>query len=360
MTARKPPAEDSDIIEGVAVERPEDGKSSSAGTRRRSTKKAASKESPASAREGDRGKTPAPKGAALARMSLVLASLAMVLALAGLGLQFWKSETAEVAQQAEIDGLAARLAVAEAEAAAARDAAAALKAEMTDFAGNLPPDLSENVASLAARQDALESGLAAVESAGPSRFGSDGGVTLALAQSGMNIAAAMISDSISGRDPSRWLATLSELRAAGLVVGDLDVLRSVMSPLPPTHDALVAEARGLMEPLRSDANKGGNDSWWTAATGRLSDFVTLRRQGEVAAQDGASTANNPLIAFERAVTAGRLFDAVEASVALETGLAALGSWQAKARRRLALDDALATFSADMAARLARANVGKAG
>ena len=360
MTARKPPAEDSDIIEGVAVEKPDGGKSSAGGTRRRSAKKAAAKEPPSSAPENGGAAKPAPGAGDPARMPLIVASLAVVLALVGLGLQLWRSGTAETALRTEINGLVARLAAAEADAAAARSEATVLKADIAELAASLPPDLSNRIVGLATRQDALESGLAAVESAGPAPLGTGGDASLVLAQSGMNIATAMISDSLSGRDPSRWLATLSELRAAGLVVGDLDALRAVMSPVPATHDALVAEARGLIGSLRSNVAKGGNDSWWTAATGRLSDFVTLRRKGESAAQDGAAAANTPILTFERAVTSGRLVDAFEASAALGSRLAALGTWQAEVRRRLALDDALAAFSADMAARLARANAGKAG
>ena len=364
MTARKNPAEDSDIIEGVAVEKNDKeksrGKAAGGGARRRAGRTASATESPASPPDEDTGRGPVPDTAPSARMPLILAALAVILAGAGLGLQFWRAGLEDSALRAEIDGLASRLAAAEADGAAASAEAAALKAELSTLSASLPPDLSDEVAGLVARQDAVEAGLAAVGSAGPAPVASGGDAILALAQSGMNVAAAMINDSLSGADPSRWLATLSELRAAGLVVGDLDALRAVMSPLPATHDALVVAAHGLIEPLRGEAVKHGHDGWWSAATGRLSDFVTLRRQGDGAASDGARAANTPLLAFERAVAAGRLADALAASATLTTDLAALADWQAQTRRRLALDDALAAFSADMAARLARAHAGKAG
>lgn len=354
MTARKPPAEDSDIIEGVAVEKKDKeksrGRAAGGGARRRAGRTASATGSSASP----------PVEAPSSRLPLLLAALAVILAAAGLGLQFWWAGTVDSALRAEIDGLASRLVEAEAQGAAASAEAAALKAELATLSTSLPPDLSDEIAGLAARQDAVETGLAAVESAGPAPLTSGGDAMLALANSGMNVAAAMINDSLSGADPSRWLATLSELRAAGLVVGDLDALRAVMSPLPATHEALVAAAHGLIEPLRGRAAEEGHDGWWSAATGRLSDFVTLRRQGDGAASDGAGAANTPLLAFERAVSAGRLADALAASATLTTDLATLVDWQAQARRRLALDEALAAFSADMAARLARAHAGKAG
>ena len=291
-------------------------------------------------------------------MPLILAALAVILAGAGLGLQFWRAGMEDSALRAEIDGLASRLAAAEADGAAASAEAAALKAELSTLSASLPPDLSDEVAGLVARQDAVEAGLAAVESAGPAPVESGGDAILALAQSGMNVAAAMINDSLSGADPSRWLATLSELRAAGLVVGDLDALRAVMSPLPATHDALVVAAHGLIEPLRGEAAKHGHDGWWSAATGRLSGFVTLRRKEDVSTPQEATQDNAPLAAFERALAAGRLADAIDAGSQIETDMPALAAWIAAAERRATLDDMLARFGAEMAARLARA--GKAG
>ena len=296
-------------------------------------------------------------------LAICLAAAALVLALASLGLQYWRAGTMETALRAEIGSLSAGLEAATADAAAARLDSANIEAALADLVASLPPDLppdlSGDLADLAARQDALESGLAAVETARPAPLVAAGDSGLFLAQSGMSIAAAMINDSRVGDDPSRWLATLSELRAAGLVVGDLDALRQAMSPLPSTHDGLIAAAGELIDPLRQDAGRDGDNGWWSAATGKLSDFVTLRRQGDPTTADGAARANAPLLAFERAVASGRLAEAVATSALLTTDLPALGDWQAAAERRLALDDALASLASDMAARLARAQAERA-
>ena len=378
MTARKPPAEDSDIIEGTAVERQEDD-TASGGTpaggrsRRRTAKKAdrggkagaAQDQTDAGPQAGAGPSTGAP--AASSPKPMMLAGLALLLGLAGIGLQFWRSGTADNALRAEIDGLAAQLAAVEAEAAMARSEAADLRDVLAGLSDSLPPDLSADLAGLAERQDVLEAGLAAMETAGQAPLASGDDAALALAQSGMSVATAMINDSRSGLDPSRWLATLGELRAAGLTVGDLESLRAAMSPLPPTVERLMADARALIEPLRRETAAGGDDGWWSAATGRLSDFIRLRRQGDAAAQDGAARADTPLLAFERAVMADRLGDALAATADIAADLEAdlgadipaLEAWRLAAGRRLALDDRLAGLSADMATQLARARTGKA-
>ena len=62
--------------------------------------------------------------------------------------------------------------------------------------------------------------------------------------------------------------------------------------------------------------------------------------------------------FERALAAGRLADAIDAGSQIETDMPVLAAWIAAAERRATLDDMLARFGAEMAARLARA--GKVG
>lgn len=376
MTSRKPPAEDSDIIEGVAVERQEDGKASgekSSGKgaannrgRRRTARNAASDSKTNTSQQaktdtpaGDNGPANTTSSNGVSRMPVMLAGFAVAVSLAGLGLQLWRAGPVDSALRTSIDTLAAQLAAAEADAKAAREETAKLQDMLAGMAASLPPGLSNEIAGLAARQDVLEAGLAAVEPTGSGPAGPGGDAALALAQSGMGVAVAMINDSLSGGDPSRWLATLSELRAAGLAVGDLDALRHAMIPMPPTHGALMVEARDLIEPLRRDAAKDGHGGWWSAATGKLSDFVTLRRQGDDASGYGTTTVGAPLLAFERAVMADRLADALAASGDLESGVQALEDWRAAAGRRLSLDDGLAAFSADMAARLARSRAGRA-
>lgn len=379
MTEPKPPADNSEIIEGVAVEKQNDGKTAGGRARRRQAKRAAPTDVPTDEPNGTAQEQAAPDagpaaatatatGAApSARMPMMLAiclaGAALVLALASLGFQYWRAGTVENALRAEIESLSAGLEAATADAAAARQETANVQTALADLAASLPrdlpPDLSGDLADLAARQDAIESGLAAIEAARPAPLVAAGDSGRFLAQSGMSIAAAMINDSRVGDDPSRWLATLSELRAAGLMVGDLDALRRAMSPLPPTHDGLIASARDLIDPLRQNASRVGDNGWWSAATGKLADFITLRRQGDPAAADGAARANAPLLAFERAVASGRLAKAVAASALLTTDLAALGDWQAAAKRRLALDDALASLASDMAGRVARAQAERA-
>ena len=131
-----------------------------------------------------------------------------------------------------------------------------------------------------------------------------------------------------------------------------------MSPLPPSRDWLIGEAIAMIAELRGAAGDGEDGGWWSAATGRLSGFVTLRRKEDVSTPQEATQDNAPLVAFERALAAGRLADAIDAGRQIETDMPALAAWIAAAERRAALDDLLARFGAEMAARLARA--GKAG
>ena len=77
----------------------------------------------------------------------------------------------------------------------------------------------------------------------------------------------------------------------------------------------------------------------------------------MAAQDVVPD-NAPLAAFERALAAGRLAEAVDAGKQIETDMPTLAAWIAAAERRAVLDDMVAGFGAEMAARLARA--GRAG
>ena len=376
MTSRKPPAEDQDIIEGVAVEKQDGAKASGRGApRRRAARKGApeakpeakSDPKPESAPESEsaeatggaapRGRNDARAPAATSRMPVVVAGLALVVAGAAFGLQQWQAGTVESGLRAEIDDLSARLAAAEQALTAAASAEASLREEIGGIVSGMPADLKQDLAELAARVTDLESGLSDVETsrAAPAAIGDP---ALVLAQSGMSVAAAMIADSLAGADPSRWLPVLSELRAAGLAVGDIEALRTAMSPLPPSRERLVGDAISMIKELRGVAGDGEDGGWWSAATGRLSGFVTLRRKEDVSTPQEATQDNAPLAAFERALAAGRLVDAIDAGSQIETDMPALAAWIAAAERRAALDDMLAGFGAEMAARLARA--GKAG
>ena len=372
MTSRKPPAEDQDIIEGVAVEKQDGAKASGrGGPRRRAARKGApeAKSEPrqesspesgtaeATGGAAPRGRNDARAPAATSRMPVVVAGLALVVAGAAFGLQQWQADTVESGLRAEIDDLTARLAAAEQALTDAAAAEASLREEIGRIVSGMPVDLKQDLGELAARVTDLESGLSDVETsrAAPAAIGDP---ALVLAQSGMSVAAAMIADSFAGADPSRWLPVLSELRAAGLAVGDIEALRIAMSPLPPSRERLVGEAIAMIAGLRGVAGDGEDGGWWSAATGRLSGFVTLRRKKDVSTPQEATQDNAPLAAFERALAAGRLADAIDAGRQIETDMQALAAWITVAERRAALDDLLARFGAEMAARLARA--GKAG
>ena len=131
-----------------------------------------------------------------------------------------------------------------------------------------------------------------------------------------------------------------------------------MSPLPPSRERLVGEAIVMIAELRGVAADGEDGGWWSAATGRLSGCVTLRRKEDVSTPQEATQDNAPLVTFERSLASGRLADAIDAGRQIETDMPALSTWIVAAERRAALDDMLAGFSAEMAARLARA--GKSG
>ena len=121
MTSRKPPAEDQDIIEGVAVEKQDGAKASGrAGPRRRAARKGAPEAKPetspgsgsaeATGAAAPRGRNDARAPAATSRMPVVVADLALVVAGAAFGLQQWQAGTVESGLRAEIDDLSARLA----------------------------------------------------------------------------------------------------------------------------------------------------------------------------------------------------------------------------------------------------------
>ena len=376
MTSRKPPAEDQDIIEGVAVEKQDGAKASGrGGPRRRAARKGAPEAKPeakpqpkpeyspesgsaeATGGAAPRGRKDARAPAATSRMPVVFVGLALVVVGAAFGLQQWQADTVESGLRAEIDDLTARLAATEQALTDAAAAKASLREEIGRIVSGMPVDLKQDLGKLAARVTDLESGLSDVETsrAAPAAIGDP---ALVLAQSWMSVAAAMIADSLAGADPSRWLPVLSELRAAGLAVGDIDALRAAMSPLPPSRDRLVDDAMAMISELRSVAGDGEDGSWWSSATGQLSGFVTLRRKEDAAAVRDPAPDDAPLAAFERALAAGQFAEAVDAGKQIETDMPALAGWIVAAERRAALDDLLAGFGAEMAARLARA--GKAG
>ena len=296
-----------------------------------------------------------------------MAVAAILIAGAGLALQEWRAASSAEVLQAEIAVLTARLEAAERDAGLAQQEAARLSEEMAERLATLesamPEDPQAALTSLAAAQEALIQRLELLESAPPPAMGTTGDTEMALAQSALTVASAMLADSLSGGDAARWLPVLTELRAAGLDLQTLPALRDALSPPPPSTSQLLAKAAAMMPQLR-DAVRVGTGGWWSSTADRLAGFVTFRRQGETdmpAAADSAS----PLAGFEVAISGGRLEAALAASEDLAAVLpdqaGAINAWRSAATRRLAADAALAGFSADMAARLARLNAGgKAG
>ena len=299
--------------------------------------------------------------------SAMMAVAAILIAGAGLALQEWRTATGAEVLQAEIAALTARLEAAERDAGLAQQEAARLSGEMAGRLATLesamPEDPQAALTSLAAAQEALIQRLELLESAPAPAMGTTGDTEMALAQSALTVASAMLADSLSGGDAARWLPVLTELRAAGLDLQTLPALRDALSPPPPSTSQLLAKAAAMMPQLR-DAVRVGTGGWWSSTADRLAGFVTFRRQGETdmpAAADSAS----PLAGFEVAISGGRLEAALAASEDLAAVLpdqaGAINAWRSAATRRLAADAALAGFSADMAARLARLNAGgKAG
>ena len=166
MTSRKPPAEDQDIIEGVAVEKQDGAKASGrARPRRRAVREGApeaklepkpesspeSGSAEATGAAAPRGRNDARAPAATSRMPVVVAGLALVVAGAAFGLQQWQAGTVETGLRAEIDDLSTRLATAEQAMTDAAAAEASLREEIGGIVSGMPADLKQDLGELAAR-----------------------------------------------------------------------------------------------------------------------------------------------------------------------------------------------------------------
>jgi len=390
MTDQKTPAEDPEIIEGVAVEKTGAASSSAAGAgkrrasdgtgaaRKAAGKKAAGKKvagapdpessgpesseagSPGPAEPADNSTAANPRRPA-GGISLpgLIAVAAMLVAGAGLGVQEWRAAARFTAVQADVAALAARLEVAEAGAGAARQEASRLSGQMSDRLAGLeaamPDDPQAVISELAAVQTDLARRLDALESEPASGANVTASSAMVLAQSGLTVASAMLADSLAGGDPARWLDVLAELRDAGLPLDGLAALRGALSPPPPSPSQLLAEAEAMLPLFRATARRRAG-GWWSSTADRLAGFVTLRRQAEgdePAEPDSAS----PLAIFAAAIGRGQLAAALDESARLASTLpdhaAEINAWRIAAGRRLAADEALAAFSAAMAALLAQ-------
>ena len=256
MTSRKPPAEDQDIIEGVAVEKQNGAKASGrGGPRRRAARKGApeakseakpqpkpeySPESGSAEATGGaapRGRKDACAPAATSRMQVVFVGLALVVVGAAFGLQQWQADTVESGLRAEIDDLTARLAAAEQALTDAATAKAALREEIGRIVSGMPADLKQDLGELAARVTDLEAGCPMSRRRAPPRrhwrSGAGSGPV------GHERCRCDDRRQLAGADPSRWMPVIGELRVAGLAVGDIEALRIAMSPLPPSREQLV-------------------------------------------------------------------------------------------------------------------------
>ena len=372
MTDRKTPTEEPGVIEGVAVEKQPAGRK-----RRASGKQQASSAGGGTAGTGtgnadahardDRPGRPGPAGMCVATL---MAMAAILIAGAGLAVQEWRATARVEALQGEIAALTAQLTTAEEIAGTAQDEAARLSGRMAErlaaLEAAIPDDPQTAISDLAGAQDDLAQRLDALESASASATSSAAGdasaTEMALAQSALTVASAMLADSLAGGDAGRWLPVLDELEAAGLDLGDLAALRAALSPPPPSTPQLLATAKGMMPSLR-EAARDTRSGWWSSTADTLAGFVTLRRQdgtGDAVSADSGS----PLAGFKDAIAAGHLAAALAASENLAAALPDragwINSWRIAATRRLAADDALAGFSAAIAARLARHGAGGKG
>ena len=386
MNADKNSDTEPDVIEGVAVEKP-------AKTRRRSASGAGGGMSESESGQtrqaasgtrsggdaGSRGGGDTPntsdisagkrRAPVILTISVILAIIAIAVALAGTIFQHWTASRQEARLRAEIEALTVRVDAAsetqseqqveaqtETEALMAslreeRDATAARLAEL-EAAWQANPD--RDIEALSLRLGALEDDLAARREAG-GVSGVDPGRALALA--GMSVAAAMNVANLDGGDPAQWLPALQETARAGLDMGDLERLQSLLVPRPAPPGRLLAEAEDLVEMMKR--NPGEDVGWWRSTTDMLGGFVRLRRSDTDPMSDGeASGLLSPLEEFARAIRADGLAGALAASEEIAAPPAGLVEWQREARRRVNLDAELAALTARAAALLSDAVVGE--
>ena len=291
-------------------------------------------------------------------MLVLMAVMAILVAGAGLVVQEWRAMARVEPLHAEIAALGARLEVAETAARLAEEEAGRLSGQISGrlaaLEAAMPDDPQAAISDLAAMQGEFDRRLERLESAPRATAGFEAESDMALAHSALTVASAMLADSLSGGDAGRWLPVLADLRAAGLDLEHLEPLRDALSPPPPSTSQLFAAATAMM-PVLQEAARDSAGGWWSSTADTLAGFVTLRRQDE-ADTTGSVDSRSPLAGFADAISGGRLGDALTASAALAAAMpehaADINGWRAAAKRRLAADEALAQFSASMAARLA--------
>ena len=394
MTSHKTPQDDpqpdADVIEGVAVEKPAAAKKarknaskSAAG----SSQMGASSQQDGKPRDDDissksaSAKSESPKSESTEKparsrsrsggvIATGLASMALVIVIGHAAFQYQTDADDQSELQIRIADLEAALASSSARAAASQaqmaETTARLEAEKSElssrldaFAASIPADQSVELSNLKAEfQTRLASLEPAVEAltrqmdggAGMSAAADVSDTKLVLTRTALSAVAAMTAEMASGGRPERWLEPLQSLSKAGLDLGDLDELTKVMTPPPPDISDLVTQGEGLAKQLRDGSGVNESDGWWQAATGQLSNFITLRAAG---GEPAAGTTT--LSEFEAALSARDLRSAVMAAKMIEAAdedmMSAWDQWMRDAQRRLVLDDRLVGLTANLLADL---------
>ena len=353
MTAKTPSNDDPDIIEGVAVEKaaPSAGRGrrgAKAGTSRR--KAAAERDATAGgqspAASADRSRSVSPQ-----RVPLVISALALLLVMALAGYQVWTAESREAALQAEIAAIAGQLDAARDGLAQLREGGNAMRAGQDGLAkrlagieAGLPADPSAAIAALSTRLEELEAAAAL-----PSRSAASDIMVMetesALAHAAMAALAAMTAADAGGGDAAQWLPVLSLASGAGLDLGDLGRLEMLVRSRPPSSAVLLADVVPLADMMRTNETGAEGAGWWDSATGRLGDFIQLRRSDAGVPADRAMDDDDPLSQWQRAATAGGLRAALQASNAITSPPERLREWQQDVARRLELDALLSGMAA---------------
>ena len=400
MTSKKTPDTNPDIIEGVAVEKPDGsaGRRRSAGRDKVRSGNDGARQSSTSApphnstsdnstsdhvgpnHAGPNHTAPGRSGDGVSsgktkpqRISfpIMLGVVAMMLALAGIGLQQWMAARQEVQLRAEIEGLAAQMVAAndalvraQADMAAIATGQAEINARLAGIEADLPQDPADALSALSTRLDMLAADMAAMSAASDAAqnpFGAGLAHTglantgLALAQAGLGAANAMNAANLAGGDPVQWLLVLEELAQAGLDVGDLAGIQALLTPPPAATPQLLASGTDLVVALRRDQDDV--EGWWQNATGRIAGFIRLRRSEESSSRaPGQREDSRPLDAFASALRTGNLMSSLATSREIVPASTPLAAWQAEAQRRLDLDAALVGLMAEMTTRLAAAGV----
>lgn len=364
MTAKTPKDENSDIIEGVAVEKTEpSARRGGRGTKAGSSRRKSAPDNGKAAEQASESVSSHPRRRITATtMPLLVSAVAVLLVVALAGYQIWREGRHDAALQSEVLALAGQLEDAQAaivllreELDTARAGQAGLGARIDGFEAALPIDPSSELAMLSTRLDRLEETAEAAQRSGSGGLSSDD-TESGFANAALIAVSAMTAAEIGGGDPARWLPVLRRISEAGLDLGDLASLERLVLSSPPSAAALRVELGALVEMMKTGGVTSSDTGWWDRTTGRLGDFIRLRRSDAGSLSSQTVATNDPLQRLQRAADTGRLKAALEASHDLTSPPPRLRDWQGAATRRLELDAALAALNASAAARLLSAGV----